>query len=89
VIPARGNPIEAIHPSVVNDALSSFIGEGNNYWSHIGEAQSDESSVTWFIGGTPPNWQAAPLAIAVLLEESNQAEVQRIGQRLLLEATNP
>jgi hypothetical protein len=89
VLPAEGRSFEAYQPSAGNEAVSSFIEDGNSYWSHTGEAQSDESFVTWFIGGTPPNWQAAPLALVVLLEEKNPKEAQQIGQSLLLDAMNP
>jgi cell division protein FtsW (lipid II flippase) len=89
VLPAEGTPLEATQPSASNDAALSLIKDGNNYWSYIGEAQSDESSVTWLIGGTPPDWQATPLAIVVVLEENNREEAQRIGQSLLLHAMTP
>jgi len=89
VIPARGKPLEASQPSATSETLLSFIQDGNNYWSHVGRARDDESSVTWFIGGTPPNWQASPLAIVVLLEADDPGEVQRIGGELLTDAMNP
>jgi cell division protein FtsW (lipid II flippase) len=89
VLPAEGTPIEAIQPSVAEEAVAPYIQAGNNYWSHIGQAQDSESSVTWFIGGTLPTWQASPLAIAVLLEEDNPREAGRIGNELLLDAMNP
>ncbi len=89
VLPAKGKPIEASQPSVTAEAVSRYIASGNNYWSHIGQAQDDESSVTWFIGGTPPNWQASPLAIVVLLEEGNPRDAGQIGRELLLDAMNP
>jgi cell division protein FtsW (lipid II flippase) len=88
-LPAEGQPLEAIQPSAWDEAVASYIKDGNNYWSHIGKAQSDESPITWFIGGTPPNWQAAPLAIVVVLEENNAGEAQRIGQSVLFDAMNP
>lgn len=89
VLPARGKPIEASQPSVTAEAVSSYIAGGSNYWSHIGQAQDGESSVTWFIGGTPPHWQASPLAIVVLLEEGNPRDAGQIGRELLLYAMNP
>jgi len=89
VLPAEGKSVEVVQPSAWNEAASSFIQSGDSYWSHLGRAQSDESPITWFIGGTPPNWQAAPLAIVVLLEEDNAKDAQRIGQNLLLNAMNP
>jgi len=45
--------------------------------------------VTWFIAGTPPNWQASPLVVVVLLQENNAWLAQRIGQELLVDAMYP
>jgi hypothetical protein len=59
------------------------------YWQHIGQAQEDESFFTWFIGGTPPNRQAAPLALVIVLEEGNARLAERIGREVLLDAMNP
>jgi cell division protein FtsI/penicillin-binding protein 2 len=89
ILPALGKPIEAVQSSAVNEALMSYIGEGENFWSHTGTAEEKDSHVTWFIGGTPPNWQASPLAVVVLLEESDEKEAQRIGQELLHDAMGP
>jgi cell division protein FtsW (lipid II flippase) len=89
VLPALGSPIEAIQSSAVDETVISYIRNGNNYWSHIGRAQDENISVTWFIGGTPPSWQAAPLVIVVLLEENNASLANQIGQELLTDAMNP
>lgn len=88
-LPALGKPIGASQPSGTEEAVLSFVSPGNNYWSHVGQAASAESPVTWFIGGTLANWQASPLAIVVLLEESNPREAERIGGELLVDAMYP
>lgn len=88
-LPALGMPIEALQASAGDEAASSYLVENQTYWQHIGQAQEDESSFTWFIGGTPPNWQATPLVIVVVLEEDNLRLAQRIGQELLVDAMNP
>ena len=88
-LPTEGKLVEAIQPAAWNEAALSYIQSGDVFWSHIGIGQSEESVVSWFIGGTPPNWQAAPLAIVVLLEEGTPGEVRRIGQDLLLGAMSP
>jgi len=89
VISALGTPIEASPASVADEAAGSLIVDGKSYWAHIGNAKGSESPVTWFIAGTPPNWQATPLVVAVLLEEDNERLAQRIGQELLVDAMNP
>jgi len=88
VLPALGTPIEAIQASVADDAAESLIGD-ESYWSYVGLATEKDTSVTWFIAGTPPNWQAVPLVVVVLLEEDNMRLAQRIGQELIVDAMNP
>jgi len=89
ILPALGTPFEAIQAAEADEAALSFIMDGKNYWSHIGRATSDESPVTWFIAGTPPNWQATPLVVVVALEEDNERIAQWMGQELLVDAMNP
>jgi cell division protein FtsW (lipid II flippase) len=89
VLPALGTPVEAIGTSAADETAQSLIVDGESYWAHVGQAKSDESSVTWFIGGTPPNWQASPMVVVVLLEEDNVRLAGRIGKELLVDAMNP
>ena len=89
VLPAAGKSFEAVQPAQADSAALANIQEGNNYWSHIGRATGKEGPVTWFVAGTPPNWQGTPLAVVVLLEEDNERQAQWIGQELLTDAMNP
>jgi cell division protein FtsW (lipid II flippase) len=89
VLPAAGEPFEAISVSQANDTAATLVHDGEHYWSFIGKATGDESSVTWFIAGTPPNWQATPLVLVVALEEDNEHRAEQIGRELLVDAMNP
>ena len=89
VLPASGTPLEALSASDASEAALSFIKEGQSYWSHTGRAEGDESQVTWFIAGTPSNWQATPLVVVVALEQDNPRLAERIGRELLIDAMNP
>ena len=46
-------------------------------------------SVTWYIGGTLPDWSGSPLAIAVLLEQDNPTLAAEIGRKTLQAAMQP
>jgi hypothetical protein len=89
VLPALGTPSEAIPASAADETAQSLIIDGESYWAHVGQAKSAESPVTWFVAGTPPNWQASPMVVVVLLEEDNVRLAQRIGKELLVDAMNP
>ncbi|HSM72619.1 MAG TPA: FtsW/RodA/SpoVE family cell cycle protein [Anaerolineales bacterium] len=89
VLPAVGMPTEAIQPSEAREAVNPYVVSGDNFWSHTAQAEDAESDVTWFIGGTPPNWRSTPLVVAVVLEKTDPTLARRIGRELLLSATNP
>lgn len=89
VLPALGTSFEALPAQAADKAAQSLQVDGQNYWRHIGQAESEESPVTWLITGTLPKWQAAPLVVVVLLEEDNARLAQHIGQELLVDAMNP
>jgi cell division protein FtsI/penicillin-binding protein 2 len=89
VLPAPGTPFEAIPPSAADETAASMIVHGETYWAHTGQAESKESPITWFLAGTPPNWQATPLVVVVLLEDNNAQLAQQIGREVLAESMNP
>jgi len=89
VLPALGTSLDAAPRAAADEAAESLIVEGESYWAHRARAEGDESPVTWFMGGTPPNWQATPLVVVVLLEEDDVRLAEWIGRELLIDAMNP
>jgi len=89
VLPALGTEFVAIPATAADETAQSLIADGQGIWAYVGAAEGEESQVTWFIGGTPPNWQASPLVAVVLLEEENAALAEEIGVELLSAAMNP
>ena len=89
VLPALGEPRIAIQEADADEAANSLMISGESYWAHLGRAEGSESKVTWYVAGTPPNWQATPLVVVILLEEDNTRLAQWIGQELLVDAMNP
>src|SRR5688572_4314468 len=89
VLPALGMSFPAIQASAADETAESLMVDGENYWAHTGSAEGDESPVTWFVAGTPPNWQATPMVVVVLLEEDNARLAEWIGREVLVDAMNP
>jgi hypothetical protein len=89
VLPALDTVSEALPAETADGAAGSLSVDGQSYWTYTGRADSDEARLTWLIGGTPPNWQASPLVVVVLLEEANERLAQEIGGQLLAAAMNP
>lgn len=82
ILPA-GNTHETL---LVNgsDAAQETLQQGSSpYWEALGTAYSNQTRITWYLGGTLHEWQGAPLAVAVVLEEDNPDLAEQIGQALL------
>ena len=83
-------PSKVFSASQAMSAINTLASLDFPGWESVGTANSNDSNViTWFIGGTLPNWQGAPIAIAVLLEQNNPQLAKQIGQSLILASQNP
>lgn len=88
VLPALDSPREVIQALAAEEAALAFIQPGNAYWSHISVGRINQTTVTWLIAGTPPNWQGAPLTLVVAVEENAPRLVEEIGQHLFKAVLN-
>ena len=76
--------------SQAKQAVQAMVQPNQHLWNIVGTAQnSPVKKVTWFIGGTPPEWQGQALVLVILLEEDNPTLAQQIGQTLLYNAMAP
>jgi len=55
----------------------------------LSSVRTTNSTIAWFVGGTPPDWNGAPLVAVVILEDGNPEAADRIGQGLLKSALEP
>jgi hypothetical protein len=88
VLPALDQPKEMIQAQAAEEAALSFVQEGEVFWSHIALGSINQTTVTWLVAGTPPNWQGAPLTLVVVLEEDNPTLVEQIGDKLFNASLN-
>jgi cell division protein FtsW (lipid II flippase) len=80
VLPSLTEPVDALPgPFARESALS--LSDGGPYWSFSGTDNSAE--LTWYLAGTLPDWSGTPLALVVLLEETDRPLAGSIGQKLL------
>ncbi len=89
VLPVLGTPTRAMQMEMADDASLSFIQKGDNFWSYLGKASEGDTSVTWFLEGTPGNWQGTPFVVVVLIEEDNARLAERVGRELIVDAMSP
>jgi cell division protein FtsW (lipid II flippase) len=83
VLPALTEARELIQPKAAAEAALSLLKENGTFWSHSARGRINKTTVTWFIAGTPPDWQGAPLVLVVALEEDNPKFAETLGERLL------
>ncbi len=90
ILPAVDTAEEAIMPAAANVTAHLLTDEGQDSWQSIAIAPNGPNkAVTWFLGGTQPDREGAPLAIAVLIEEDNPRLVEKIGSSVLQAAMQP
>jgi cell division protein FtsW (lipid II flippase) len=83
VLSEANQPIDVIQAEAADEAALSFIVEGKPYWSHVGQAETEENIITWLLAGTLPDWGGIPLVLVVTIEESNILLVQQIRNNIL------
>ncbi|MFZ5881214.1 MAG: hypothetical protein ACOY0R_17755, partial [Chloroflexota bacterium] len=89
VLPALGQPVEALPSASADQAAAAYLVEGQAFWEFISQARQGETIITWYIGGTLPNWLGTPLAVAIVLEEDNIPLARQTGRDLLIAALTP
>ena len=89
ILPSLSQSAIAFPAANVAKTAQALMVSSQPIWQWNGQADQDKKTYTWSLGGTLPNWQGAPLAIVVLLEENNLDRAAFISQSLLVAAFNP
>ncbi len=77
-------PVQILDPREAQTRWISLSQGDTPGWQLIRTiANEPPSMVTWFIGGSKPDWTGTPIAIVILLEEDNPALAQQMGTTLL------
>ncbi len=89
ILPPMSEPVTAIPASAADQAAEAFLVQGHAFWEFVGQARQEDVTITWYLGGTLPNWQGTPLTVVVALEEDDPALARLVGRGLLNEAMTP
>jgi len=52
-------------------------------WSTTATSPTANGKITWFLAGTTAEWQGAPLALALVIEDNDPNGAQKIGNEIL------
>lgn len=58
-------------------------------WQSVSTALSADKEISWYLGGTIPEWQATPLVLALVLEDGTPSQAREIGSAMLQTMTLP
>jgi hypothetical protein len=91
ILPTLGEPAQALSAQSASSTAESLIVSGQPFWQTSGKGveTQEHKTITWYLAGTLPGWQATPLALVVTLEEDNSLFAEFLGQALLKEALQP
>ncbi|HEX7557196.1 MAG TPA: hypothetical protein VF338_11270, partial [Leptolinea sp.] len=82
ILPA-GQKSQAFTPDGVEFALSLLKEEDSLFWHITTSVPSSDSQIHWFVGGTLPDWQGTPLALAIAIEGDTAESTDTLGKNLL------
>ncbi len=82
VLTPSSQPFEALKSKTAAETASSLIVEGKPYWRYIVNASMNNSTVTWAISGTFPDWGGTPLVLVIALEQNNPLLAESIQEQL-------
>jgi hypothetical protein len=90
LLPPAGDPYQVLSGMAAAATSNQLVVPDLPLWMALSVSPSGgEGGLTWFIGGTSLEWQGAPLAIALVLEDRAPAEAREIGLNLLNAALEP
>ncbi len=86
VLPRFQDNTVVFTPESVEAVTSEVLAPQQSFWRFIDMTGNAESTIAWFIGGTPAGWQGTPLVAVVALEDGDSQAADLIGQELLRSA---
>jgi len=89
VLPALGEAQTVVSEEAADQAALHYAVVPGGIWQWRVTASSREQVLTWYLAGTPPDWQGTPLVVVVLLESGDVPAATRIGSSLLEAAASP
>lgn len=94
--PHQGRVVLPAEPSVqalvyrnLEESVSNLASTDLPTWQSLGVSNAVDQQVSWYVGGTLPQWQGPPLAIALVLEDYDPWLARSIGQAVLRAALQP
>lgn len=83
-LPPASQPEQVILPQAAFIAAESLQADEIPTWESLAHVPGEDGETfTWYLAGTLPGWNGAPLSLAILLEEDDPAQARSLGIALL------
>ena len=83
-LPALGTSVQTFAGGAASSTAFALRDEELSFWQSVARAQNAPGqAITWFIGGTLPDWTGTPLSLALLLEGDEPDYALEAGRQLL------
>ena len=83
-------PVQILPRSATDALIHTLAVTDIPIWKSLASVPASKDQVfTWYLAGTLPEWQGTPLALALLLEQSDPQAAIKIGQEFLRYALLP
>jgi cell division protein FtsW (lipid II flippase) len=89
ILPTLSEPVTVFLSVSAAETAQALMVSDQPFWQWNARVSQANQNFSWSLGGTLPNWQGAPLAVVVLLEENDPGGAGLIGQTLLEMAIHP
>jgi len=89
ILPAISESVTVFSSASVANTAEAMMVSGQPFWQWNAWATQANQSCSWSMAGTLPDWQGAPVAVVILLEENDLTSAEFFGQTMLQSATNP
>jgi hypothetical protein len=90
LLPSMDEPLQSLEPDVANTRAEELATPNKNIWQHLSMTSNDGGQpITWYVGGSLPDWDGTPIVIAIVLEEDNPEAAENIGGKILQQAMMP
>ena len=82
VFPSK-EPVQILDRSAANQTALYFARNDFPTWEITSTNFSEEQPIHWYVSGTLPNWQAAPMVFVLTLETGNSIDARNIGREVM------
>jgi hypothetical protein len=90
LLPAPTEAVASLPAGEARQTAASLAVPGLPFWQAVfATPQPDGGQVVWYLAGTLPNWQGAPLGLALALEGGTPAQALAVGQAVMRAALEP